>query len=143
MWQRVSRGAMGGAAGAAILLLHLLSGKHYNNAKTGFTQRYGWAADAVILPLRPPPHCARREKPFRQKKPGLLSESRLLIKNIQSAYFISTASARSLSTSIRPQFSQIIIFLRCLISLCFCGGMALKQPPQASRSTGTTARPLR
>jgi hypothetical protein len=71
------------------------------------------------------------------------------IKNINRSfagdtiYFTSTLPFNSSSTIIRPQFSQIITFLRCLISLCFCGGMALKQPPQASLSTGTTANPLR
>ena len=47
------------------------------------------------------------------------------------------------STIIRPQCSQTKIFLFILISNCFCGGILLKQPPQESRSTGTTARPLR
>ena len=36
-------------------------------------------------------------------------------------YLISTASTSSESTRIRPQFSQTITFLRCLISLCFWG----------------------
>src|SRR4051794_23707582 len=79
----------------------------------------------------PAPGSAQSQNPEIQKISNIL------------LYFTSIASFRSLSTRIRPQFSQMMIFLRCLISLCFCGGMALKQPPQASRSTGTTARPLR
>jgi len=42
---------------------------------------------------------------------------------ILSDYLISTLSTSSESTRILPQFSQTITFLRCLISLCFCGGI--------------------
>ena len=46
------------------------------------------------------------------------------------------------STIILPQCSQTNNFLFMRISNCFCGGILLKQPPQASRSTGTTANPF-
>jgi len=49
----------------------------------------------------------------------------------------------SLSTNIRPQYSQTIIFFFFWISNCLWGGILLKQPPQASLSTETTASPLR
>ena len=47
------------------------------------------------------------------------------------------------ATRIRPQYSQTISFLPWRISTWRCGGIRLKQPPQASRFTVTTARPLR
>ena len=31
----------------------------------------------------------------------------------------------------RPQYSHTMIFFLILISACFCGGIRLKQPPQA------------
>ena len=45
----------------------------------------------------------------------------------------SSTPASSGSIMIRPQYSQTITFLRNLISICFWGGILLKQPPQASR----------
>ena len=47
------------------------------------------------------------------------------------------------ATRIRPQYSQTISFLPWRISTWRCGGIRLKQPPQASRFTVTTASPLR
>ena len=47
-----------------------------------------------------------------------------ILSGLLLTYFTSTESFRSVSTKIRPQFSQTITFLRSLISLCFCGGMA-------------------
>lgn len=90
--------------------------------------------EAMNFGCRPPP----------TKKPQRYSRS-IGAKQFSGLHYdgISTDSARSVSTKMRPQFSQTITFLRCLISLCFWGGMKLKQPPQASRSTGTTAKPLR
>ena len=55
----------------------------------------------------------------------------------------SAAAASASSTRIRPQYSQTMIFLLWRISICRWGGMRLKQPPQASRLTVTTASPLR
>ncbi len=46
------------------------------------------------------------------------------VKYFIACYFTSIVSFKSLSTKIRPQFSQTITFLRSFISLCFCGGMA-------------------
>ena len=65
-----------------------------------------------------------------------------ILKIIVTIYFTATVSCKSLSTKILPQFSHTITFLCNLISLCFCGGIALKQPPQASLSTGTTDKPF-
>ena len=59
-----------------------------------------------------------------------------MIENIYST------PAMTLSTKIRPQSSQTITFFRAAISICLWGGTVLNQPPQASLSTGTTARPL-
>ena len=51
--------------------------------------------------------------------------------------------ASSGSMRIRPQYSQTITFLCILMSSCLCGGILLKQPPQASRCTYTMPSPLR
>lgn len=47
------------------------------------------------------------------------------------------------SIMIRPQYSQTMIFLPSLMSICFWGGILLKQPPQAPLCTGTIPSPLR
>ncbi len=41
--------------------------------------------------------------------------------------------ANSGSIMMRPQYSQTMIFLPILISICFWGGILLKHPPQAPR----------
>jgi hypothetical protein len=43
---------------------------------------------------------------------------------------------------IRPQCSQTNIFFLVTMSNCLCGGILLKQPPQAPLTTSTTARPF-
>jgi hypothetical protein len=65
------------------------------------------------------------------------------LKNISGeiTYGVTDASNSS-STRILPQFSQTMIFFRWRTSLWRCGGIALKQPPQASRTMGTTDRPF-
>ena len=55
----------------------------------------------------------------------------------------SVTPANSGSIMMRPQYSQTITFLCIFISICFCGGMRLKQPPQALRWIYTMPRPLR
>ena len=57
-------------------------------------------------------------------------------------FFSRISSAISESTRILPQYSQTIIFFLERISNCLCGGILLKHPPQAPRSTLTTARPF-
>lgn len=52
-------------------------------------------------------------------------------------------SASGSATRMRPQYSQMMIFLPWRMSTWRWGGMRLKQPPHASRFTVTTARPLR
>src|SRR5690606_39166416 len=58
-------------------------------------------------------------------------------------YHSVTNPASSGSIMIRPQYSHTMIFLPSLISICFCGGILLKQPPQAPRWMGTMPSPLR
>ena len=60
-----------------------------------------------------------------------------------SAGFSCCTPASSGSIMIRPQFSQTIIFFLIRISIWRCGGILLKQPEHASRSTYTIPRPLR
>ena len=52
-----------------------------------------------------------------------------------SVDFCSCTPASSGSIMMRPQYSQTMIFLRIRMSSCRWGGILLKQPPQASRST--------
>src|SRR5699024_8466804 len=61
----------------------------------------------------------------------------------QLGTYDSFSVSSSSETRMRPQYSQTMIFLFCLISNCRCGGMRLKHPPHASRFTVTTASPLR
>ena len=64
------------------------------------------------------------------------------IRNNSVFYSSSLALRMFWSTKIRPQYSQTMIFFREAISIWRCGGILLKQPPQASRCTVTTASPF-
>ncbi len=58
-------------------------------------------------------------------------------------HYSAGAAVSGSATRMRPQYSQTMIFLPSRISAWRWGGMWLKQPPQASRLTVTTAKPLR
>ena len=70
--------------------------------------------------------------------------SNLFQDSINNACIFSCSSwASSASTRIRPLCSSVMIFFREAISSCTCGGMVKKEPAEAPRSMGTTARPFR
>ena len=66
-----------------------------------------------------------------------------LLKYYTVMYYFLSEPSRLASTKIRPQFSHTMIFLCKRISDWRWGGIELKQPPHASLSTATTAKPLR
>jgi hypothetical protein len=49
----------------------------------------------------------------------------------------------TLSTSILPECSSVMIFFLKAISTCVCGGIVKKEPADAPLSIETTAKPLR
>jgi hypothetical protein len=56
---------------------------------------------------------------YQKKKSSQNVNSSSILYQVSVSYFTTTESFKSASTKIRPQFSQTIIFLRNLISLCF------------------------
>ena len=80
------------------------------------------------------------ERELRQCK---LDSAASRLSAVARTVYASSSWSSSSETRIRPQYSHTMIFLFCLISNCRCGGIRLKQPPQASRFTVTTASPLR
>lgn len=79
--------------------------------------------------IRLPPECCWRSG-------GVVWEFR------EKCYSLVFSASSSSETSIRPQYSHTMIFLFWRISNWRCGGMRLKQPPQASLLTVTTASPF-